>query len=626
MFRKLLFGLLILITITLPAQQQANVVAIVGAVVVDGTGAEPKRAVVIIRGDRIAAIGEHLEIPAGARVINAEGQTLIPGLFDLHTHLFNSSAGSMTPDWAKHLKAYLYCGVTSIVDLSSYPEVYEPVRRLMASGITPGPRVSLAARMSTPGGHGAEGGRSEIHTQEISTPREAIAAVQRITAFRPDVIKVFSDGWRYGAASDMTSMNEDTLTAIVQEAHQHNIEVVTHTVTLEKAKVAARAGVDAIIHGIGNAGADEELLRLMKSAGTFYAPTLSVYERRNPDHHSPLLRAVMPSDWLTSSANSRSLPVVENASPSAGETPQARRWRWLMHNVAEMKKGGVTFGNGTDAGMPGTHHGYATLHELQLLVAGGMTPLEAITAATGNSAKALKVENERGTIAAGKLADLVLVEGAPHTNIRDIEKIGRVFLGGQEIDRQRLSEEIVSLRQTPIPSIKASELIDDFEAENGRSRCDTRWLAGTDAGHDHSRVIFGLTLREAGNHALSAMAKMSVQAHPFARLNIPLSRGSIEPVDVRAFRGVRFDVRGDGEYRLIVPTREIRNGNGYFQAPFRAGAKWEAVSLAFSELKTTMADRGVIWTGEDVLMLSFEMSRSPEATVWLELDNLRLYK
>src|SRR5205814_8487106 len=124
----------------------------------------------------------------------------------------------------------------------------------------------------------------------------------------------------------------------------------------------------------------------------------------------------------------------------------------------------------------GTHHGWATLRELRLLVAGGLTPMEAITAGTSNAARALKVDNERGTIAPGKLADLVLIEGEPHKNIQDIEKIKRVFLGGRELDREKLAREIAAPGITPLPAIKAQELIDDFESTSGRSSIDTLWV------------------------------------------------------------------------------------------------------------------------------------------------------
>ena len=617
MFRIILLSFLLIGSALIPAPSQDPTIAITGATVIDGTGAAPAKATVIIRGDRIIAVGANIEIPAGARIIKADGQTLLPGLFDMHTHLFNSSTGAQTPDWAKHLKTYLVCGVTSIVDLSPYPETYEPIRRLMASGVVVGPHVSLAARMTTPGGHGGEGGRGEIHTQEVTTPREARAAVQRVAPYHPDVIKVFSDGWRYGAATDMTSINEDALTAIVEEAHKNGIEVVTHTVTLEKAKVAARAGVDAIIHGIGNAQVDDELIQLMKTHGTTYVSTLAVYEAKDPNNNSPLLKAVMENKTEATTAR------VAGVAP-APNSPQAKRWKNLQHNVAALKNGGVTLGAGTDAGMPSTHHGWAALHELELMVASGLTPMEAITAATGNSAKALKVDSERGTIAVGKLADLVLADGAPHQNISDLQRIKTVWLGGREVDREKLSQEITSPQQTKIPVRLATELIDDFERADGRSQIDTLWLNTNDPSHDHSKSIFTRVLREANNHALSAMAQMSVQARPFVRLNVPLSHGAIEPVDVRAFRGVRFDVRGDGDYRLVVPTREVRSTANFFQSPFKAEAKWTTVSIDFSTLKSD--GKTTQWTGDDVLMLSFEIARKAEEIGWLELDNIRFYK
>jgi imidazolonepropionase-like amidohydrolase len=632
-----LFCLLLVITPAfhsskVPAQQaEENLIAIVGATVVDGTGAEAIQANLLIRGERIAAVGANIEIPANARVIRAEGQTLIPGLFDLHTHLSSATGGGgVSADWPKHLKAYLYCGVTSVVDFGTYPETFEPMRRLIKSGVVIAPRLSLAARMSTPGGHGAEGGRGDFFTLEVSTPTEARAAVRRWVAYNPDVIKVFTDGWRYGAASDMTSMNEDVLAAIVDEAHKNGIEVLTHTVSLEKAKIAARAGVDVIAHGIGNADVDDELIQLMKKSGTSYAPTLAVYEQRSRNITSLLLETVLDGvvkeAMKAAEANAAINPPAGNRNPAgAAQSPQARRWQYLMRNTAALRKSGINFGNGTDSGITGTHHGWASLREMQLLVAGGLTPLEAITAATGNSAKAIKVDAERGTIAVGKLADMVLIEGAPHKNIADIERIKRVFLGGRELEREQLATEIATLKLSSIPAIKAKEMIDDFERADGRSQIDTLWVNNTDSGHDHSESIFGRTLRDASNHALSVMTRMSDVQRPYVRLNIPLSRGAIEPVDASSFRGVRFDVRGEGDYRFLIPTREIRN-SPYYQTSFKAVGQWQTVRIDFASLKQEGAKSSTAWTGKDLLMLSFEISRKSGELGWLELDNIRFYK
>src|SRR5262249_23507513 len=162
------------------------------------------------------------------------------------------------------------------------------------TGVIPAPRISLAARISTPGGHGAEGGRGDSYSLEVSNAREARAAVRRVLPYHPDVTKAFTDGWRYGAAPGLTSMNEETLTALVDEAHKNGLEVLTHTVTLDRAKIAARAGVDVIAHGVGDKDADDELLKLMRAKGTTYVPTLAVYEPRGRDILTPLLDAVLP--------------------------------------------------------------------------------------------------------------------------------------------------------------------------------------------------------------------------------------------------------------------------------------------------------------------------------------------
>ena len=270
--------------VILPLALVANAadLAFVHATVVDGTGAAPRAATVIVHDDRITAVlPADAKTPAGATVIDAAGQTLLPGLFDVHTHLPYSAATAESTDWAKNLKAYLYCGVTTVNDFGSYAEMFEPMRKLIASGAIPGPRINFAARLSTPGGHGTEGGRGDFFTLEALTPREGRAAIRRVLPYHPDVIKVFTDGWRYGTAADMTSMDEATLSAIVNEAHKNNLKVLTHTVTLDKAKIAARAGVDVQAHGVGDFPVDQDLIDLMKKHGTRYAPTMAVYEPRS---------------------------------------------------------------------------------------------------------------------------------------------------------------------------------------------------------------------------------------------------------------------------------------------------------------------------------------------------------
>jgi imidazolonepropionase-like amidohydrolase len=390
-----------------------DVIAITGGTIVDGTGAAPFQGTLVMQDDRIVAAGPSVAVPPGAKVIDAAGQTVMPGLFDLHTHLPYSAVSGINGDWPKNLAAYLLCGITSVVDFGTYPETFDPMRRLIESGQVQAPHLSIAARFTTPGGHGGEAGRGDSFSLEVLTPREARAAVRRVIPYKPDVIKVFTDGWRYGTAPEMTSMEEETLTALVDEAHKNHLKVLTHTVTLERAKIAARAGVDVLAHGIGNAPADAELIAIMKAKGTAYVSTLAVYEPRRREVDPLLSRVMEPAALATIK------PTRSEADPS-----RVNRFATLLANAEALHAAGVPMGAGTDAGVTGTYHGWASLRELKLLVRAGLTPMEAITAATGNSARAIAVD--RGVLAAGKMADVIVVDGEPYKRIDDIERVRRV--------------------------------------------------------------------------------------------------------------------------------------------------------------------------------------------------------
>jgi imidazolonepropionase-like amidohydrolase len=590
-------------------------IAIKNARVIDGTGAPARAATIVIRDDRIVAVSDHVEIPADARVLDASGQTLLPGLFDLHTHL-NASGTSAVDDLGKNLKAYLACGVTAVNDYSVYGEMLAPLRAMMQSGVLKGPKVKFAIRFGTPEGHGTEFGWGDYFTQMVSTPAEAHAAMQRILPYKPDVIKAFTDGWRYGRAGDLTSMNLETLSAIVEDAHKAGIKVFTHTVTLNGAKVAARAGVDVLAHGVGDAPVDDELISLLKKSGTGYVSTLATYEPQTGRILSPrLLQLLRPEDrsYVEKSATRQGVP-----SP---DSPVMRRWSFLKENVRRLSEAGIPIGVGTDAGVAGTYHGWATLHEMELLVESGLTPLQAITAGTGTSARLVDEDKERGTVTVGKIADLVLIKGSPDEQIGDIEHTTTIFLSGKQLDPSQLEAEIQGPGFTPLPAHPIAKLVDDAERPDGRTNLDTLPVNATDPGTDHSRMLFTRTLRGKG-HARTVLARMGPKSKPFVGLVLPLTHGGVELADVSSYRGISFAVRGEGSYRLLLNSYGTDRAN-WLAAPFTGTAKWRTVRIPFMTFQSKSA--GGSFPSQSLRALHFELAAAAGEDSWLEIDGVKFY-
>lgn len=590
--------------------------AITGARVIDGTGAPAQVETVIVRGDRIAAIGPDVAIPPGAQVIHAQGESLLPGLFDLHTHL-SSSATDAPEDYGKSLKAYLLCGVTTVNDYSVYGEMIAPIRKLEQTGVFVGPKVNLAIRLGTPQGHGTEFGWGDYFTQEVSTPAEAHAAMARILPYKPDVIKVFTDGWRYGRLADLTSMNVQTLSAIVEDAHRAGLKVFTHTVTLRGAKIAAQAGVDSLAHGVGDALVDDELIQLMKQHHTGYVSTLATFEPQElrPAPSPRLMALLSPGDRAYATR------LAQRSATGPGSALNMRRWHFLQQNIARLLAAGIPIGVGTDAGIGGDYHGWSTLREIELLVSSGMTPLQAVTAGTGVSAALVGQSADRGTIMPGKIADLLLVQGEPDQNIKDIENTKAVFLGGKQVDLKALEAAVQSPAPTPLPAHPVEKLIDDAERQDGRSNLDTMLVNSTDPGIDHSQMLFVRSLGKHG-HDVSTVARMSPKENPFADLVVPLTRGGVELADVSGHKGIQFAVRGEGDYKLLLDNYGANRAKWY-AATFTGGAKWHTVKIPFSSFHS--ADPGTQFPARTLRTLHFELARPAGTDAWLELDDVKLY-
>lgn len=215
----------------------------------------------------------------------------------------------------------------------------------------------------------------------------------------------------------------------------------------------------------------------------------------------------------------------------------------------------------------------------------------------------------------------MLLKGAPWASIADIHKTDRVLIDGHLVYGPGAIAPAANA-MTSMRAMPAKALIDDFERSDGRSSLDILRTDDVDGGHDRSVQVSTIVNRTASDHALSVTAKMSRKEKPGAGVIIPLTRGSIQPVDAKAFKGVRFEIRGDGAYGFSVNTP-----SGAWSADVTAGLDWRRGEAPFDSLKKPTPRGGgtATWTGDNLVEVEFEAIRPAGQKLWMEIDNVEFY-
>jgi imidazolonepropionase-like amidohydrolase len=409
---------------------------------------------VIVRGGRIvgiAATGTH-ESSRGTTLIDGAGATLLPGLVDLHAHPGTSPApDSGLPNAAANLRAYLYCGVTTVVDLGGLgTRPFE--RRLAASkGELLSPTLYVAGPVVTaPGGHPVailrvvlpwwfRGYAIPRFTIQVGTPGEAAAAAALVADEGADLLKVVVDR----IPPDAPRIGQASLEALVQAAFEHGLRTWAHVGTTQDALDAARAGASIWAHGIYREPIAEEHIPELARFGIPMIPTIVVFEALSQPgqraHRSTRLeRETVPAEVLAS-FNARPDSEAERAAVERARALSRWRQDW-RDNVRRLHDAGVTILAGSDmqSGVfpgPGLHRELGHLHEA------GLTNLEAIRAATLDAARFLEQRPDPsfGLVAVGKRADLLLVEGDPRESLSHLERIRAVIVRGVAVERRAIS-------------------------------------------------------------------------------------------------------------------------------------------------------------------------------------------
>ena len=415
----------------------AETLVLAGGRLIDGYGGPPlENAVIVIEGNTIREVGSEgtVKIPDGARVVDTNGRTVMPGMMDMHVHLMILGHGDydhwdqtypsqyrdvIMPISAKQL---LMAGVTTARDLGAPLEDIVAVKRRIERGEIPGPRMFVSGpflqKSNTP--------LTAPFRWIVNGPEDARKKVRTIIAGGGDVIKVI----------DQDQMTLEEVKAIVDEAHKAGKTVAAHAHRSEEIRQALKAGVDCLEHtGLATKpGYEEDVLAAIRerNATLYWCPTIEglflfEYTKQFPERiDDPRLKADLPPEIYRDVHES-----IRDVSHLDYFYLVPRRVPMLANKFRQLREAGVTLVTGTDSGIPLNFHFDSTWRELKTFVELGMTPMDAIRAATYWPARMLKQDN-LGTIAPGKLADIIVVDGDPLSDISAVRHVVHVIKDGRQ--------------------------------------------------------------------------------------------------------------------------------------------------------------------------------------------------
>jgi imidazolonepropionase-like amidohydrolase len=419
--------------VLLAAQSRSSETLLEHARIINRDGRVIENGALLVEGDTITRVGSGVSAPKTATRVDLTGKTIMPGIVLAHGHIgylrgTTFARENYTRDnVVDHLNRYLYYGVVAMMSTGTDPgDLPFEIRSSPHPGAlfrTAGPGFALP---------GASTGNLAMRSVPygVTTEDEARRDVRELAVKKPDVVKIWVDD-RNGAVKKLPP---NLYRAIIDESHKRGLRVVAHVYYLADARDLVDAGVDGFLHLVRDEEMDDALTTAMKAKHVFVTPNLSTSEAGTYTNKPAWLDDPFLAESATPAMIKKVADVYAARAGGAPRTAAIASYQKQERSVARLNAAGVTIALGDDTGIENTFYGYGEHHELELMVAAGMSPMQAITAATKTAAELLRL-SRLGTIAPGKSADFIVLAANPLDQIANTRRVADVYQRGARVDR-----------------------------------------------------------------------------------------------------------------------------------------------------------------------------------------------